>query len=210
MAEVDRLKEDLTRRMQLKEIIYDCGWNVEHFRGCLKSLDSVNELHEDVTKCLKDRTVVFGRFTGVSLEGNVTLFPGDVQRNWLDVLKNLPKHDFYLTKIPAYENALSQVLRKIKVSRRKFMPKAQAEAYTNHLRKVTTSLLDFLSRKTYPKIWPETLSNFEIVVESEAGPLMVSPTGQLIVPATHPGALLVDFITTHMDEAKSKQIQYQT
>lgn len=37
---------------------------------------------------------------------------------------------------------------------------------------------------------------------------MVSPTGQFIVPATHPGSLLVDFITTNIDEAKQKQIMY--
>lgn len=37
---------------------------------------------------------------------------------------------------------------------------------------------------------------------------MVSPTGQLIVPATHPGALLVDFITKNMEDARQRQISY--
>lgn len=39
---------------------------------------------------------------------------------------------------------------------------------------------------------------------------MVSPTGQFIVPATYPGSLLVDFITRHIDEARSKQKAYST
>lgn len=39
---------------------------------------------------------------------------------------------------------------------------------------------------------------------------MVSPTGQLIAPATCPGSILVDFLTTHMDEAAQKSKAYKT
>lgn len=83
--EVEKLKEDVTKQLQLREIIYDCGWNVEHFRGCLKSLEKLAELHPGAMDGLKDRTLVFAAFTGVSLEGHVMLFTGDVQRNWLEV-----------------------------------------------------------------------------------------------------------------------------
>lgn len=110
----------------------------------------------------------------------------DVQHNWLDVsdsnqlieillfivfllqfIKNIPKQDEYLQHIPSYEKALSQVLCNIRVSRRKFMPKAQVVHYAAHLRKITTSMLDYLTNHTkYPKSWPTDLSNFEIVIES--------------------------------------------
>lgn len=46
------------------------------------------------------------------------------------------------------------------------MPKTQAGFYTNHLRKVTTTLLDYLGRQQYPSSWPEELSEYEIVIES--------------------------------------------
>ncbi|XP_052868518.1 T-cell activation inhibitor, mitochondrial [Anopheles cruzii] len=206
--EVEKLKEGVTKKLQLREIIYDCGWNVEHFRGCLKSLEKLAELHPGAMDGLKDRTLVFAAFTGVSLEGHVMLFTGDVQWNWLELIKNIDKHDSYLRKLPAYEYALSQVLRNIRIGRRKFMPKAQAMAYASHLRRITTTLLDYLSKSKFPKVWPETLSQYELVVESEAGPLMVSPTGQLIVPATCPGSLLVDFLSTHLAEALEKQSSY--
>ncbi|XP_052896218.1 T-cell activation inhibitor, mitochondrial [Anopheles moucheti] len=206
--EVEKLREDVTKRLGLREIIYDCGWNVEHFRGCLKSLEKLAELHPGALDGLKDRTVVFAAFTGVSLEGHVMLFTGDVQRNWLELIKTIDKHDSYLNKLPAYEYALSQVLRNIRIGRRKFMPKAQAMAYASHLRKITTALLDYLGKSKFPKSWPTNLSQFELVVESEAGPLMVNPTGQLIVPATCPGSLLVDFLTNHLAEALEKQSSY--
>lgn len=38
---------------------------------------------------------------------------------------------------------------------------------------------------------------------------MVSPTGQFIAPSTCPGWMLVDFITTHMDEAADKISKYE-
>lgn len=72
-----------------------------------------------------------------------------------------------MERIPAYEKALSQVMCGIQVTRRKFMPKAEVIHYAGHLRKITTSMLDYLTEHTkYPKSWPTDLSNFEIVIES--------------------------------------------
>lgn len=206
--EVSKLQRDLKERLNLKEIRYDCGWNYEHYRGCLKTLERLANMHGKHVDALKERVVVFAPFTGVSLEGHVMLFTGDVLNNWLDFIKHLSTHDSFLLKIPNYETALSQVLRNIKIGKRKFMPKQQAVDYAGHLTKVTTNLLDYLTTHKYPITWPTDLSKFEIVIESESGPLMVSPTGQLIAPSTCPGTILVDFITAHLDEAREKMERY--
>ncbi|ALC43179.1 CG2854 [Drosophila busckii] len=137
------------------------------------------------------------------------LFTGDVLNNWIDFIKNIPQQDAYLKIVPVYEQTLSQVLRSIQIGRRKFMPKQQASGYANYLMKVTTSLNDYLGKQKYPKIWPDSLKEFTIVVESEAGPLMVSPTGQFITPATCPGTILVDFITQHMKQARERMHKYE-
>lgn len=108
-----------------------------------------------------------------------------------------------------YENTLSQVLRDIQIARRKFMPKTLAQNYSSHLSKVITNILDFLTKNKFPETWPESLRNYELVVESESGPLMVSPTGQLISPSTCPGFLLVDFISRNLEEATIKQAAYK-
>lgn len=218
--EVEKLEKSIVKNIKLKAIRYDCGWNVEHIRGCLKSLDRIAKMHESDMKVLEGsltvdcltnselwlidfgfsfilgRTIAFAQSSGVSLEGHVMLFTGDVQHNWLDVcdpspnhtlpininlwtssvssfvssiqfIRNISKQDAYLKRIPAYEKALSQVLRQIRISRRKFMPKAQVVHYAGHLCKVTTSMLDYLTAHSYyPKSWPENLENFGIVIES--------------------------------------------
>ncbi|KAL7732823.1 hypothetical protein ACLKA6_005957 [Drosophila palustris] len=209
-VEIDKLKDVLVKDLQLSDARYECGWNIEHYRGCLKSLQRLTQTHRAELSTLRNRVVVFAPFTGISLEGYVMLFTGDVQSNWIDFIKNIPQHDSYLNVVPLYELALSQVLRGMQIGRRKFMPKTQARGYANYLMKVTTSLNDFLSKQAYPDKWPAKLQEFTIVVESEAGPLMVSPTGQFITPATCPGAILVDFITQNMKLAHERMAKYAT
>lgn len=33
------LQKSLIRDLELKDLQYDCNWNIEHYRGCLKSLE---------------------------------------------------------------------------------------------------------------------------------------------------------------------------
>ncbi|KAH8274298.1 hypothetical protein KR026_007302 [Drosophila bipectinata] len=207
-AEIDKLQKTLVAKLKLRDARYECGWNIEHYRGCLKTLERLANTHGVELAPLKGRIVVFAPFTGISLEGHVMLFTGDVLNNWIDFIKNIPHHDTYLKVVPVYERTLSRVLLDIQIGRRKFMPKQQASGYANHLMKVTTSLNDYLGKQKFPKGWPESLKEFTIVVESEAGPLMVSPTGQFITPATCPGAILVDFISQNMNLARDRMKQY--
>lgn len=46
------------------------------------------------------------------------------------------------------------------------MPKIVAGAYEQNLKQITTSLSDYVGRKSFPKEWPLTLSEYEIVVET--------------------------------------------
>ncbi|XP_044266173.1 T-cell activation inhibitor, mitochondrial [Tribolium madens] len=207
--EVDRLRKKIAQQWKLTDVRWDCGWNVTHFRGCLQSFMSLAEQHPEVMHVLKDRTLVFAPFTGISLEGHIMLNSGEVRHNWLDLIKNVRSHDKILFRIPGFEKSVSQVLRGIKVGRRKFMPKVLAGEYERNLQQITTSLSDYRGRRGFPKQWPQSLEEFEIVVETEAGPLMVSPTGQFIVPSSLPGFLLVNFITTNLEHAKEKMTEYK-
>lgn len=83
--EVQKLQTDLEMKLKLVKIVYNCGWNFEHFRGCLKSLEKLHDLYGDDMHNLRNKTITFSQFTGVSLDGDIHLFTGDVQNNWLDV-----------------------------------------------------------------------------------------------------------------------------
>jgi len=199
--EVTKLQDQACRTLGLAEVTSDCGWNIAHFRGCLMSFLSLANQHREHMDVLRGRALVFSRDTGVSMKGQVLLNSGEVRQHWLDFIKNLPNEDKVLLRLPTFEKAASKVLRDIRVVRRKYQPKTMAAEYEKNLKRLTTSLGDHQGRRGYPKTWPESLSNYEIVVETEAGPLMVSPTGQFIVPASCPSFLLVNFISDNLDHA---------
>ncbi|KAL3280920.1 hypothetical protein HHI36_004147 [Cryptolaemus montrouzieri] len=207
--EVGKLKEIIINEWSLLDIRWNCGWNETHYRGCLLSFMALAEQHPEAMKYLQGKVLVFAPFTGISLEGHIMLNSAEVRHNWLELIKNIHSHDAILSRIPNFEKAVSQVLRNIKIGRRKFMFKIMAGEYEKNLLQITTSLSDYLSYRKFPKQWPQSLENFEIVIENEAGPLMVSPTGQFIVPSSLPGQLLVSFITSHLKEAEVKANNYK-
>ncbi|XP_068632591.1 T-cell activation inhibitor, mitochondrial isoform X2 [Battus philenor] len=206
---VKSLTEDLCKTYGIKEVKYDSGWNISHIRGALQSLVSLASQHSKDMSNLKGRTIALGQFTGVSLDGDVFLNIIDVRNEWLSLIKKVSQEDGALSQIPNYEKALSSILRDIHICRRKFMPKVSATQYCNHLRQLVTSIGDFYGRgKKFPPTVPESLSKYEIVVEPEAGPLMVSPTGQFITPSSCPADELIAFITNHLDEATLLLTEY--
>lgn len=83
--EIQKLRKELMAKLQLQDLRYECGWNIEHFRGCMKSLEYIANLHARDMEHLQKRILVFAPFTGISLDGHVMLFTGDVKHNWIDV-----------------------------------------------------------------------------------------------------------------------------
>ncbi|XP_014217655.1 T-cell activation inhibitor, mitochondrial isoform X2 [Copidosoma floridanum] len=207
-SEVKKLEVALCDHLGLKNIFWDCGWNVTHYRGCLLAFQALAQHHPEPMEVLKDRTLVFANDTGIGVEGNVMLNSGEVRNNWLDLIKNVKKYDLVLLRLPAFEKAVSRVLLDIKVGRRKFMPKVMVGEYESQLRQLITTLSDYRGKRSYPNSWPESLSSYEIVIEAEAGPLMLSPTGQFIVPSSCPSFLLVNFITENLEEAAKRLHHY--
>ena len=57
-------------------------WNFQRF---------LLESHPDVRAIVRDRRVVFGRFSGLSLDGEIVLYSGEVRYNWLNVIKKAPQ-----------------------------------------------------------------------------------------------------------------------
>ncbi|GBP80067.1 T-cell activation inhibitor, mitochondrial [Eumeta japonica] len=207
--QVKSLTDYLRNTYGIKDVKWDRGWNISHIRGALQSLVALSMQHSQYMHNLEGRTIALGQFTGVSLDGDVFLSIIDVRSKWHDLIKNVKQQDSALTSIPLYEKTLSGILRDIHIRRRKFMPKVSAAEYCNHLRQLTTSIGDFYGKgKTFPQSVPESLSKYEIVVEPEAGPLMVSPTGQFITPSSCPADELITFISDHLDEAMYLLTEY--
>lgn len=51
--EVVKLQTTLIQQLDLKDVRYDCGWNYEHYRGCLKTLQRLAKMQEKHMHALK-------------------------------------------------------------------------------------------------------------------------------------------------------------
>ncbi|KAJ8730703.1 hypothetical protein PYW08_002116 [Mythimna loreyi] len=207
--QVRSLIDTLCNTYGIKQVKYDSCWNMSHIRGALQSLAALASQHPNVMTNLEGRTIALGQFTGVSLDGDVFLSIMDVRNEWISLIKKVSQEDSALIMIPNYEKALSSILREIHICRRKFMPKVSAHQYCSHLRQLITSIGDFYgSGKKFPSGVPESLKKYEIVIEPEAGPLMVSPTGQFITPSSCPAEELIYFIAKNLDQATLLMTEY--
>lgn len=54
--DLKKLEKRLKSNLQLNDIRYDCAWNVEHIRGCLKSLDHLHKMHTNELNCLQGKS----------------------------------------------------------------------------------------------------------------------------------------------------------
>jgi len=101
--------------------------------------------------------LVFGRYSGVSLDGDIVLYAGEVRRNWLNVFKKAEEADAMLKSVPSSEQSLSQALRGIHVVRRENQPITLVEDYRSRLRQLLTAIGDYRSRRDFPPDWPRVL-----------------------------------------------------
>lgn len=76
-----------------------------------------------------------------------------------------------------------------------------AKKYFQQLQRLIKSVKEYKSNQSFPSNWPESLSQYRLIVEMESGPLMLSPTGDFIAPASCPVTLLVRFINENMSKA---------
>ena len=187
--QTERLQDELCQKLNLSDILWDCGWDISHKRGVLASFQSLILEAKNVEKILEQRTLVFGYDSGLSLDGQIILYTGEVRSNWLKVIQNVPQFEQSLQNIPLVEKALSQSLLDIKIVHRKNQPLKLVDNYKSQLIKLVTNVNDYLSKQKLPKHWP-SLEHYELCVDNESSPLTLNSNGQFIVPASCPGFLL--------------------
>jgi hypothetical protein len=51
--EIVRLQKGLCDTLGVQSVVWDCGWNVTHFRGCLLSFQALARHHPNIMHTLK-------------------------------------------------------------------------------------------------------------------------------------------------------------
>jgi len=201
--ETERLQGAISYEYGIEDMLWDCGWETVHRKGVVEAFLAVVVQYPEVRPIIQNKTIVFGKDSGVGIRGEISLYSGEVRNNWLNVIKTAPDYDKQLESLPMWERTLSQALRGVQI----VSDPSQIVKVDNHrtrLRQLVTSVGDYMSRRSLPSSWPDDLSKYKIIVENDASALMIRDDGVFIIPASTPGFLLVEFISKGMAEADRK------
>ncbi|XP_068157125.1 T-cell activation inhibitor, mitochondrial [Drosophila tropicalis] len=81
-TEIARLEKVLVQTLGILDTRYHCGCNMGRYCDCLKQLEQLAQSYGPQLGMLCQRIVVFGPYTGISLDGHVMLFTGDPVTAW--------------------------------------------------------------------------------------------------------------------------------
>ncbi|RWS14545.1 T-cell activation inhibitor-like protein [Dinothrombium tinctorium] len=209
LEEILKLKIGMIEDLQVKSVVLLSDWSVSHLKGSLTSLKTLLAQYPKEAALLKNKVVVLGKMTGVGLNGEVLLNVEDVRQNWLNFIRSMHKYDEMLMLLPLLEKELSETLNGIKLVHRKFGPSILIQNYIQHLRKFIGILKDYKIRNEFPREMPNDLKNLRLVLEGDAGPLMLSPTGLFIAPSSCPAKVFIEFLVNHINEAQKLVDNYE-
>ena len=143
--ETERLQGEISYQYELEDFVWDCGWETVHRRGVVEAFLALVVQYPEIREIIRGRTIVFGKDSGVSISGQISLYSGEVRNNWLNVIKTTPESDKLLQSLPMWERTLSQALRGIQVVN----DPSTIVLVENHrvrLRQLVTAIGDFMSR----------------------------------------------------------------
>ena len=104
--ETERLQGEISYKFELEDFVWDCGWETVHRRGVVEAFLALVNQYPEIRDIIRGRTIVFGKDSGVSISGQISLYSGEVRNNWLNVIKSAPESDKLLESLPMWERSV--------------------------------------------------------------------------------------------------------
>ncbi|XP_074646547.1 T-cell activation inhibitor, mitochondrial-like [Tubulanus polymorphus] len=204
LKENTSITDDMIESLRVTDVEWNCNWGPQQFNSCLKSFDRLYQQHknERFISALRGHVLSFCNATGVCFNGKINLSSDDVPQNWINLLISLPKHMNTLRQLPEMERRVSVLLNGIQIGRRENI--VMVDEYSKQL----TRLIHTLESDTTGHI-EGAVRHVQLVVESAAGPLTVSRSGQILIPFSCPGFLVKNFIQQKKEEAFTMMRDYR-
>ena len=106
--ETERLQGEISYLYGLEDFVWDCGWETVHRRGVVEAFLALVVQYPEIRDIIRGRTIVFGKDSGVSISGQISLYSGEVRNNWLNVIKSAPESDKLLESLPMWERSVER------------------------------------------------------------------------------------------------------
>nr|XP_056713511.1 T-cell activation inhibitor, mitochondrial [Euleptes europaea] len=197
--ELDRLKGELSRQLQLSDIRWQRSWGIAHRCSQLHSLSRLAQQSPEALRNAKGRTLIFTDQSGMSATGYVMLGTMDVHHHWTKVFERLPSYSALQRKLLLLEDQISHLLGGIQITYiEELQPMFTLEEYYGILdgfyNRVRNSRLPF---------HPRSLRGLQMILESDRYAPGLHELGHFIIPAVCDPATLLWFIISKSKEARA-------
>ncbi|XP_032218410.2 T-cell activation inhibitor, mitochondrial isoform X1 [Nematostella vectensis] len=190
--EVSRLSRDVCEEFGLAEMKMDCGWSCS---ACLGSLRNFTQLcREKRHEILTGRRLHFTSWTGVDPTGRVMLGIQDVPQFWLSLFGSLEDYDVLVHQVPLWEARLSTALGGLRIHHSPSSPSVAVTEYLHNLHRLVMGLRRLNYGRTGHAVNPGTYKDLHASVLSPSGSLTLSSCGEIRIPASTPGDILLKFL----------------
>ncbi|XP_063778376.1 T-cell activation inhibitor, mitochondrial [Pseudophryne corroboree] len=198
--ELERLKTDLSKKLQLSDIRWQRSWGIAHRCGQLHSLSRLTQQSCDSLKMAKGHTVIFTDHTGVSAAGHVMLGTMDVHHHWTKLFERLPHYYHLQRKLLQLQERVSHLLGGLEIVHiEELQPMLTMEEHY--------SLLDTFCTKVVNRrvpIHPRSLRGLQMILESDHFVPRLHEMGHFSISAVSDPASLQWFLLTHAQKAREK------
>ncbi|XP_072013328.1 T-cell activation inhibitor, mitochondrial-like isoform X2 [Amphiura filiformis] len=202
--EADSIKKELMEKLRLEEISWKCPWDINLFKGCLKTLRDLVEEYPDVFQNVKGGKMVFGHSTRLSYEGKAVLGHRDVPRYWLGLVNGLNEMYQMYGSMAGLEQQISACLGGVQVCRT-HLDKAQAapfKAYYQVLGQMLKGLYEEQQEEDSLVIPAGSLKDIQVQIISDSRPPVLSPSGKIYISHTAPPKAVKQFLIDSRDDAR--------
>ncbi|KAM5291966.1 T-cell activation inhibitor, mitochondrial [Ctenodactylus gundi] len=196
--ELDRLKDELSRLLQLSDIRWQRSWGVAHRCSQLHSLSRLAQQKPETLQKAKGCTVLFTDRSGMSAVGHVMLGTMDVHQHWTRLFERLPSYFDLQRRLMLLEEQVSGRLGGIRVVYiEELQPLFTLEEYYSLLEAFHSRLAE-----TRAPFHPRALRGLQMVLSSDRNTPSLHELGHFSVPTRCDLSRLQDFILSRAQQAR--------
>ncbi|KAM8966738.1 T-cell activation inhibitor, mitochondrial [Pelodytes ibericus] len=196
--ELERLKSELCRRLQLSDVRWQRSWGVAHRCSQLQSLSRLTQQSPESLKMAKGRIVIFTDHTGLSATGHIMLGTMDVHHHWTELFDRLPSYYQLQWNLQNLQERISQLLGGIEIVHiEKLQPMLTVEEYYTTL----STFYSKLFNRRMP-IHPRSLHGLQMILENDRFVPRLHEMGHLHIPTMCDPASLQWFLLSHAQKAR--------
>ncbi|KAK5862798.1 hypothetical protein PBY51_018158 [Eleginops maclovinus] len=198
--ELNRLKNELSRKFDLSDIRWQRSWGVAHRCSQLQSLSRLSQQDPRALRNLRGHTVVFADQSGMNASGHIMLGTMDVHHQWTKLFQQLPSYCSLLQQSDWLKERISLLLGGTQVVHEERLGPIQP--ITEHYSTLNTFHKSLMSRRL--RLHPRSMQDLSMLLENDRTNPSLHEMGYFIIPTTCDPPKLQVYLQSHAPEARQR------